>query len=356
MVKRIQVAGFKSIREADVELGALTVLIGANGSGKSNFLSVFELLHAIYAAKLRRSVALQGGVDRVLHLGRKQTTELSLQVELNGVLSGYEVLLEAGTDGFVVSREIAEFAKDRTTHTYVSGGAEAQVGSSTIGPYDKARLTAFDFERYHFHDTGRNSPFNKPSRTTVDLRRLATDGGNLAGFLYGMHTRGDAQYALLRDVLRSVLPYFFDFHFDLSSEGWVSLNWHHRYSEDLFSVSDFSDGSIRFIALCALFLQPSLPPTIVIDEPELGLHPAALRKLFGLFESAIARGAQIIAATQSTDLVDLCQPEQIVTVDTVGGSSEIKRLKTDELQTWLDSYSLGDLWSQRIIREGQVQS
>jgi Predicted ATPase len=100
-------------------------------------------------------------------------------------------------------------------------------------------------------------------------------------------------------------------------------------------------------------MQPTLPGSIIIDEPELGLHPFAIQKLAGMIKSVAAKGTQVIIATQSTDLVSLFEPQDVITVNQVNGETTLRRLSDTELSMWLDEYTLGDLWKQNIIKGGQ---
>ena len=138
-----------------------------------------------------------------------------------------------------------------------------------------------------------------------------------------------------------------------NSENLVRLQWTDKFSDVIFGATDFSDGTLRFIALTVLFLQPSLPDTIIIDEPELGLHPAAIAKLAGMIKSVSAKKCQVIIATQSTDLISYFLPEDIITVDQVDGASVFERLNNESLQKWLDDYTIDDLWKRNIITGGQ---
>ena len=137
--------------------------------------------------------------------------------------------------------------------------------------------------------------------------------------------------------------------------GTVRLQWRSEEFEAIQGPNAFSDGTLRFIALTVLFLQPKLPTTIVIDEPELGLHPFAIAKLAGLMRSATARGAQVIAATQSADLISHFNPEDVIAVDLVDGESRFQRLSSNNLDIWLEMYSLGEIWKRSIIPQGQLQ-
>jgi len=154
-------------------------------------------------------------------------------------------------------------------------------------------------------------------------------------------------------TIKSIAPYFSDFYYQPNQEKQIRLQWTDRYSDVVFGVTDLSDGTLRFIALTVLFMQPKLPSIIIIDEPELGLHPTAIAKLAGMIKSASLKGCQIIIATQSTDLISHFSPEDIITVDQIDGESKFKRLNSDDLKQWLEDYTIDDLWKRNIITTGQ---
>ena len=160
-------------------------------------------------------------------------------------------------------------------------------------------------------------------------------------------------YNRIVNTIQSIAPFFSDFYFQPNQEGYIRLQWQDKYSSTIYGVTDLSDGTIRFIALTTLFLQPNLPTSIIIDEPELGLHPFAISKLAGMMQSIAARGVQVIAATQSSDLINHFEPHDIITVDQIGGESVFNRLNADDLSAWLDEYSVGDLWQRNIVQGGQ---
>jgi predicted ATPase len=182
---------------------------------------------------------------------------------------------------------------------------------------------------------------------------LYEEGQNLAAFLYTIREENKTVYNRIVKNIQSIAPFFSDFFLQPNAEGFVRLQWQDRYSSNVYGASDFSDGTMRFIALTTLFMQPELPQTIIIDEPELGLHPFAITKLAGMINIVANRGSQVIVATQSADLVNHFKAEQVITVDQVDGESLFKRLSADELSHWLDEYSIGDLWQRNIIQGGQ---
>ncbi|MFM2345040.1 MAG: hypothetical protein RLZZ210_1652, partial [Pseudomonadota bacterium] len=212
----------------------------------------------------------------------------------------------------------------------------------------------YSIKKYHFHDTGRNSPFNQISNIETHKSFLESNGRNIGAFLYNIFKNNNDTYRFIVSTIQSISPYFLDFFIEPNENGDVQLLWRHKEFEQLMGVTDLSDGTIRFIALATLFLQPNLPQTIIIDEPELGLHPFAIAKLAGLIKSVSAQGCQVIIATQSVELINHFEAEDIVTVDQINGESNFKRLNSQELEHWLEDYSLGELWQKNIIANGQV--
>jgi predicted ATPase len=226
-----------------------------------------------------------------------------------------------------------------------------RVSTSFRAHYIRNYLT--QLKKYHFHDTGETSPFSKDSNMENDKFILYEKGDNLASFLYNIKNESSVTYNLIIKTIQSVAPYFLDFFWAPQPSGNIGLKWQSKYCETVYGVNHLSDGTIRFIALATLFLQPNLPQTIIIDEPELGLHPTAIAKLAGLIKSAAKKNCQIIIATQSTDLISHFDPEDIITVDQINGESRFERLNSESLAQWLEDYTIDDLWKRSIIGTGQ---
>jgi predicted ATPase len=318
MIQSITIEGFKSIRSIkDLPLRPINLLIGANGSGKSNFLEAFIFLGVAHAGQLDSYVAYYGGADKLLYFGSKRTQRLSVSLKSPN-----------GGDTFAT---YAPTVKDTLVGTvsavWLAGG------TSTLN-------------RYRFNDTGENSPL----RLTNDLhnnRELSRLGGNLAAFLYLLSQRYRDSYEQIRNTVRLAAPFFEDFQLEplkLNPDK-IRLEWRHVGTDDYFDVSSFSDGTLRFIASATVFLQPleSRPSVILIDEPELGLHPYAIALLASLIKQA-SKDTQVIVATQSSLLLDYFDPEDILVADRVEGATTIQRLQPEPLAEWLKEYSLGQLW------------
>lgn len=353
-MNKIDITGYKSIKDLSLKLQPINILIGANGSGKSNFLSFFDFLKQVYNRNLQEFVALKG-IDTFLHKGDKVTEEISTKLYFPNT-NAYSFTIKKGDAGFVFTKEGMWYGYNpyyKNPVEIASYGPESTLRNQTMPRADYIRNYLKQLAKYHFHDTGDSSPFNKESNIENDKYYLYEKGSNLGAYLYNIQKEKPVVYNLIVKTIQSIAPYFLDFFFRPESNGNLKLRWQSKHSSTVYGVNDLSDGTIRFIALATLFLQPNLPETIIIDEPELGLHPTAISKLAGLVKSVAAKKCQVIIATQSTDLISHFEPENVITVDQKNGESIFERLDSEKLKVWLEDYTIDDLWKRNIITTGQ---
>ena len=350
MVNEVTIKGYKSFKDLHLKLEGLNLLIGSNGSGKSNFLSLFELLNNAFEQRLAEHIARTGGVDKLLYQGRKVTEQIVAQLVMGH--NSYKLTLQEADGKLIVANEELGYYKDNISISKFSmeAGIKDYHGLKR-GDYIKEYLS--HIRKFHFHDTGRRSPFASECHVHNDAYYLYAHGENLSVILYRIHREQPLVYRRIIKVIQSVAPYFSDFYFHVSQADTLRLQWRDRFSDMIYGPNDLSDGTVRFIALATLFLQPQLPRVIIIDEPELGLHPAAIQKLAGMINSAKKRGTQIIIATQSADLISQFEPDDIITVTQQDGITNMERLNSKDLKLWLDEYTIGDLWKQSIVKGGQ---
>lgn len=351
----IRINGYKSFKNLSVQLHPINLLIGANGAGKSNFLSLFEMLGNVYEKRLAAYVAQVGGVDKLLYQGRKVTEKIDLEVKQHQKF--YQLSLMESDGRLIVQSEAvgtesfpAKFESVNINQYSEESNLKEYMGTKT-GEYLNDYIS--QIRKFHFHDTGRRSPFTADSHIVNDAYRMYEHGENLAAILYRIQREKPMAYSRIIRVIQSVAPYFSDFYFQPTEADMVRLQWQDKYSNMIYGPTDLSDGTIRFIALTVLFMQPWLPKVVIIDEPELGLHPVAIEKLSGLIRMAAQKGTQVIVATQSAELISNFEPEDVLTVDQNEEGSTIKRLDRVALEHWLDEYTLGDLWKQNIMKGGQ---
>ena len=355
MLKRIEVEGFKSIKELRLDLNPLNLLIGANGAGKSNFVSLFKLLNQVVDQRFQLSVRQGGGADTFLYFGRKHTAKIRVQLDFGQ--NGYECEWVPTADGsFAFSNEAGFFLGAGYTKpywdNYGSGHAESAIPNEAaergrIPKYVLSKLRSWKV--YHFHDTSDTAAVKSIGEKNDDLY-LRPDAANLAAFLARMQKANRTNYDSIRDVIRQVAPFFDDFILRSlpDSENKIRLEWMERGSDYPFLAYHLSDGTLRFICLATLLLQPVLPSTILIDEPELGLHPYAITVLASLMRSAASR-TQVIASTQSVSLVNEFGPNDLIIVNRIENASRFDRLDEVQLSEWLKAYSLGDLWQKNVF-------
>ena len=353
---RIKIRGFKSIRELDLELKRLNVLIGGNGAGKSNFISAFSLLNNIVEQRLQAAVAKAGGADAMLYFGRKTTDkiEMHLLFKSNGY---FAQLAPSADDGLYFEVEHGEFygkQHDRPFREPVGAGHREsilpQAAQQEPGRVASHILNSLrSWKLYHFQDTSESAGV-KALGPLDDNAFLRPNARNLAAFLLSLKMRAPSHYKKIVATIRQVTPFFDDFQLRESplAPNKIKLEWRERDSDAYFNAHSMSDGTLRFVCLATLLLQPTLPETILLDEPELGLHPYAIRVLAELLQSASAT-TQVIVSTQSVSLVNQFSPEDLLVVEREAGNTVFKRPKSEDIQNWADDYGLGDLWEKNVI-------
>jgi predicted ATPase len=351
----ITIKGFKSIAAIEkMEMQAINIIIGANGSGKSNFIGAFSFLHAIKEGHLKDYTIRCGGADKVLHFGSRNTEKISFHLSFSEGDNQYSIDLSPTRDDqlYPSSEYVYFWNKQKYASPYGEGlsgkGGEAGISDPNISNRI-AKYVRRHFDRwrvYHFHDTSDLSPMKR----TADLNDngfLRKDGANLPAFLYLLRENFKSSYDLIRGSVQLVAPFFDDFQLQplRLNEDKIRLEWRHKGSEAYFDASSLSDGTLRFIALATLLLQPKhfLPSVILMDEPELGLHPYAIAVLASMIKQA-SKQAQTIISTQSSLLIDHFEPENILVANRIDGGTKFQRLASADLETWLDDYSLGQLW------------
>jgi predicted ATPase len=368
-IKNITIKNFKSIKNLEeFKLNDINILIGANGAGKSNFISFLKLLREISKSNLQRFVADNAGANRLLHFGRKNSESMGGRIEFDSG-NAYEIELKPDSeDSFYFVKEITAYyhrlKRNDAGTKWIDYGSEVAGYKETnideiISKYKKSHkkngIPVFvknalsGFEVYHFHDTGKNSPFKLLSDVN-DNRRLQRDGKNIASFLLYLKEKEPLAIKRIEGIIRQIAPFFDSFTLEplKRNPDKIKLEWKEKGSDDYFNADQLSDGTLRMIALTTLLLQPNPPATIIIDEPELGLHPAAIQVLAGLIRS-VSKKSQVIISTQSVTLINQFVPEDLIIVERENNVSVFKRLSEAQIEAWLDNYSIGEVWEKNII-------
>lgn len=360
-IERLQVRGFKTFADAAVDLKACNVLIGGNGAGKSSLLSLLRMLRALARGELQVYVGKAGGANDVLHRSVPPTSALDLELDLITVTgkSRYRLRAERTEDDalLVRSEQVERWEFDGRPRGGEASGRplrESRLVGAARGTGEQQLLGGLRV--YHFAETATAAPASHECDLD-DNRELREDGGNLAAFLYALEQQQPIAYRRIVTTTRQVLAGFGDFvlHPSTLNPGRIRLRWRLHGEPGDFGAHQLSDGTLRMILLTALLHQPPamLPPVIAIDEPELGLHPAALSLAAALVRVA-GHHCQVIIATQSAALLDHFTAEDTVVVrrPELSRGSTLERLSPAALADWLAEYSLGELWEKNVLGGG----
>lgn len=357
----LTIKGFKSIQELSTfKLNSLNVIVGANGAGKSNLIAFFKMLRALIDGNLNRFVRDSGGAGALLFNGRKVTPQLFFETHFG--LRGYRFsLVPTPADELALEDEARYYAAGNTGWWVLgdSNDGKSKLVAEVLENQPDARYSrpVYDaiasWQIYHFHDTSSTAGMRN-YEIVQDNKQLRTDAANIAPFLLKLRDTYPAEYKTILNAVRLVTPFFEDFMLEPRQSGAreeINISWRQKGSDYPLQPYHLSDGSIRFICLATALLQPNPPSTIIIDEPELGLHPAAIAILAELIQQASLR-TQVIVATQSPALIDQFAIDDIVVVNRKGGASTFERLNEADYAQWLEEYSVGELWTKNVIAGG----
>lgn len=358
-LKNISLKGFKSFsteRGLTLPLGDVTVLLGANGSGKSNLIAFFQLLAAMLEENLQNYIARWGTAELFLYYGVKKTKKIGIEL---GLEQGEEELLYtchlayAVPDNLIIEGEALEstppavFAFDtRSVKETVFWKTDTRDNLKEI--YDFLH----GFKVFQFQDTSIESALRLPSNI-YQTDYLQSNGGNMAAYLYYLKNEYREYYGRIVGYIREIMPQFGDFYLLPSPAGYIMLKWRDNSGNDYVMLpQQLSDGVLRFMALATLLLQPpaKLPSLVLLDEPELGLHPSAIIQLAEMIKEA-SRHTQIILATQSPQLADEFEVADIAVVERDNDlqCTTIHKLDEERLKDWLKEYTISELWDKNVI-------
>ena len=339
MITELVIENFKSIKKIEIELKNINILIGSNGAGKSNFISFFKLLNAITQKKLQYYVGEESGANNILHYGLKYSEYLKGKIILEEARIPwyYEFKLIPNSEGNLFVAE--------------EGNSFEKTNDLSMPRRFENNTAISEYKVYHFHDTSKTARV-KQSFNLYDNENLYEDARNLASFLYKLKETNGIALKKIEKTIKLIAPYFGEFILKpnpLNPEE-IRLAWKEKNNEDMiFNASHFSDGTLRMICLITLFMQPTPPQVIILDEPELGLHPFALTILSDLIKKVADSGIQVIISTQSVPLIDKFSIDDIIVVEKGNSGSEFKRLHEEELKEWLEDYTIGELWEKNLL-------
>lgn len=360
-LSELEIRGYKSIpfqHPLKLEFGNVNILLGANGAGKSNIVSFFKMLGFMMSGALQIHIAKEGTNQQFLYYGSKKTPTMcaTLCFKDDKVCDKYSFsLTSAVPNRLIISSEEIEWQQKPGARPFKLQLKSDFNESALIDSAQKTEQFIRNLLRgckvYQFSDSSSESALRQSS--TVDSAHyLQSEGNNLASFLLYLKNNHPESFKRITQYVRLVVPQFNEFYLE-PERGYVSLRWTDTSANDyVFTANQFSDGSIRFIALATLLLQPekTMPFVIIIDEPELGLHPFAIGQLNEMIKDASLH-AQIIIATQSHEILDGFLPDDVTIIERgheIDGTIAHKLAETD-YKHWLEEYSLSELWDKNVI-------
>lgn len=358
-LKELKIKGFKSIafdKPLTIKFNDITILLGANGAGKSNIISFFKMLGYMTTEKLQAFIAQAGSSQLFLHYGIKKTPTLDAKIRFEKTSNCYDsyhfTLTHAVPNRLILNFEEIEYANGAKASPY-RRALNSNFNETALNSGNTDTRILLDLlsgcKVYQFSDSSSNSPMRQAS-TVESAHYLQSEANNLASFLYYLKNNYNEFYKKIVAYTRSVSPQFQDFYLEPENK-FISLRWTDTSANDYVFIADqLSDGTIRFIALATLLLQPqeTMPRIILIDEPELGLHPYAINQLVEMIKDA-SKHAQVVIATQSPALIDGFDLENITIVEHDGTSSVARKLDTTEYAEWLDEYLPSELWNKNVL-------
>jgi predicted ATPase len=253
----------------------------------------------------------------------------------------------------IFASEYSNYTKPDSNTNYSNigtvGDLESEIKDDPGWRMKYLRTQFAGFKIFHFHDTSINSKVKQPCGTN-DYANLREDGGNIAAFLFRLQESHPQHFKIIERVIQSIAPFFHSFYLapDEINPMQIFLRWQEKGSDQLFTAHNLSDGTLRMICLTTLLMQPILPSAIIIDEPELGLHPFAIQKLAAMLTSASLK-TQIIVSTQSINLVDQFTADDVIVVEREKNQTVFKRQSEEALAVWREEYSVGELWSKNVL-------
>lgn len=351
-LRRVVIKGFKSIKECELDLKSINVLIGANGAGKSNFISIFELLGRVLAQELSYYVKRKG-INPILFNGKETTDSIYSEFDYGSLIYSFDLeWTEQDSMFFREEQVIVEGKNILGEGGYNESHAITALRNARMHSVVPMDILIPNWRVYQFHDTSPASRI-KAENNIADNETFLHDASNLAAFLYRLKGNHSNEYQKILKAVQRIAPFFKDFELKPKEENneQIVLRWKQKDYDGIMTPSQLSDGTLRFICLATLLLQPEelKPSIIIIDEPELGLHPYAMT-IFTELVKKTALKKQIIIATQSAELLDHFEPEDVIVVDRTDEGSKFERLPANKLTAWLeDDYSLGELWNKNLF-------
>jgi len=364
--ENLTIRNFRRLSDVDLPLRPLTVMIGANGVGKSSLLDALSLLARSAQGGLNAAVSEMSGISAMRTMDRDGDLELGISMSASWQDAlGYSLSLRAHGAGYVISREtlvqgsgqpLLIDARDSDIlyyhiATHFRPTWEHNPLESSLSQVPKMFVETEQFRRklascafYHGLNVDPRSPVRLP-QAMRPAPLPGKDGEDLVSCLYYLREAQPDRFEAVEDALKAAFPGFNRLDFPPVAAGTLAMTWRDKnFSRPLYT-HQLSEGMLRFLWLVTLLQSPGLTALTLIDEPEVSLHPELLSLLAGLLREASSLRTQIVVATHSDRLVSFLKPEEVVVMDAADdGTSTLTWADQMHLEQWLEDYTLDDLW------------
>jgi len=393
-ISRMEIKGFRSLKNISWAPGKLNVIIGPNGAGKSNLLRLLELMSVSAQGRLGKYVQHSGGMEPLVWDGVLEGIRFEIHAsELlpfwmpgrNWLTYGVELARLGRTGTYAIGEERLLYFHRQKPEEKVEPFAildrekmnarifdedrkewiapqeslleEETLLSQTAGPFainqhiPLFRQQLSEWRVYHDVDVSLSARLRQPAVARLD-KRVDSDGQNLVSVLHTLYT-GERDFK--KDMDLAMRAAFGDDYDELvfppaaDQRIQLSVRWKSLRREQ--TAADLSDGTLRFLFLLTVLASPSPAPLIAIDEPETGLHPSML-PIIAEYSVDTAERVQVIFTTHSPQFLDAFGdvPPLTTVARWANGETVLKTLKGEKLERWLKEYSLGALY-----RSGELE-
>jgi predicted ATPase len=370
----ISIEGYRRLFSVNnLEIRPLTVMIGANGVGKTSVLEVFSLLAASARSELQNTLSSQfGGFPSILTCGKTENVNFKLLMTvpghqpLNYILSldlrdiSYEISLETLTQEhsgqknpfkYIDSKGINIHYWDTENKKLLRPNWEHSPFETSLSQVPKMyqqteafrkQLASCTYYSANVLNVGINAPIRVPS-TMRDAKHPGHNGENLVTCLYYLRETDKARFEVIEDTIAVAFPGFKHLNFPPVAAGTITMTWDdENFSKSLY-MNQLSEGILRFLWLVTLLYSPELTAVTLIDEPEVSLHPQLLGILSDAMREA-SRHTQLVVATHSDRLIRFLEPSEVLALDSEEGLTQLTWADSLDLEVWLQEYTLDELW------------
>lgn len=353
----------------EIELQSLNVIIGQNASGKSNFIDVIKFLRDLWQGQnLANSISKSGGISEWIWKGKKSVNFSEIKVGISNWddedSNEYEIKFYKGTfegdyfkiiDEKIKSQSLKEFLTRKQVISELKESRTFNTEESVFSKYHNIHFQGKEITYYSFKhnfeeiriysdlETSRGAEIRRPQIVNAQKEFLEENASNLSLILNDLERRGHIKDTIIED-LRKFYPQIRDYSFEYSGE-FIQFYLREGNLQRAVSAMRLSDGTLRYLCLLAILCHPEPPSLICIEEPETGLHPDILPTIAELMKDAATR-TQLIVTTHSDVLVSSFSdmPEAVLVCEKDEDGTHFKRLEAENLKTWLEEYTLGEVW------------